>query len=296
MDTKSQISQARGNTVSRARQWVFTLNNYEDKDVSNISQRFEQSKALYIIGKEKGSSGTPHLQGYVRFSNQRVFTKVKAVIHEKAHIEVARGTLEDNLTYCSKEGDYITNCDIPKKKETLKEKLLKTYINTEWKNWQQEVLDICLAPREDRKIHWYNDTKGNQGKSFLCKYLYLKYNCVIASGRQQDVFNQIKIWMDENPNKSPKLVILDIPRHNIEYINYGCLEQIKNGLIYSGKYEGGICAFKPPHLIVFANTQPEFSKFSSDRWNYRELCPTNVDTKDVSPSVDDFECDTENLA
>ena len=62
-------------------------------------------------------------------------------------------------------------------------------------------------------------------------------------------------------------VILDIPRHNLEYINYGLLEKIKDGLIYSGKYEGRDCIFDNVHLWVFANERPDTSKMSADRWN-----------------------------
>ena len=71
--------------------------------------------------------------------------------------------------------------------------------------------------------------------------------------------------------KEFKIVLLDIPRSAEGYINYGVLEQLKNGLLYSGKYEGGKCLFDDVHVVVFANFMPDRSQFSEDRWNIIEL-------------------------
>lgn len=67
--------------------------------------------------------------------------------------------------------------------------------------------------------------------------------------------------------KQPEIVLLDIPRYNKEFTNYGVLEELKNGMIYSGKYEGGLCVFRSPHVIVFSNSKPDKNIMSKDRWN-----------------------------
>jgi hypothetical protein len=56
-------------------------------------------------------------------------------------------------------------------------------------------------------------------------------------------------------------------------VNYGAIEQIKNGLLFSGKYEGGQCVFNQPHVIVFANAEPKEEQMSMDRWDIREISP-----------------------
>ncbi len=66
-------------------------------------------------------------------------------------------------------------------------------------------------------------------------------------------------------------MILDLPRHNVDYVNYGLLEQLKNGCMFSGKYEGGQFVFPIPHVVVFANQAPDMSKFSLDRWLIKSL-------------------------
>ena len=49
------------------------------------------------------------------------------------------------------------------------------------------------------------------------------------------------------------------------------MEEIKDGLIYSGKYEGGFANIEHPHVIVVSNFAPELSKLSEDRWNILKI-------------------------
>jgi len=70
-----------------------------------------------------------------------------------------------------------------------------------------------------------------------------------------------------------KIILVDCPRSQQDYLNYGALEQIKTGLIFSGKYEGTQLVFNCPHVIVFANAPPQnLDCFSSDRWNIVNIC------------------------
>lgn len=58
-----------------------------------------------IIGRETGEAGTPHLQGYFYFKNQRNLSTLKK-LNERAHWEIALGSTEQNIAYCSKEDPY----------------------------------------------------------------------------------------------------------------------------------------------------------------------------------------------
>ena len=49
-------------------------------------------------------------------------------------------------------------------------------------------------------------------------------------------------------------------------ISYDGIEEIKDMMFYSGKYEGGMVVGKCPRFIVFANNPPIFEKMSADRW------------------------------
>ena len=64
-----------------------------------------------------------------------------------------------------------------------------------------------------------------------------------------------------------KCIFWDLPRSTRGSISYSTLESVKNGLVCNTKYETGVKAFNPPHIIVFANFPPEkVEELSADRW------------------------------
>jgi len=91
----------------KARNWVFTLNNYTEADIKRLANPFEHVKYV-AYGKEIApETGTPHLQGYVC-----CWTPVRMSFFKKqlprAHMEVMQGRLLDNDRYIEKEGDFTT--------------------------------------------------------------------------------------------------------------------------------------------------------------------------------------------
>lgn len=263
----SNSSKTGGNTIpqsSPSKRWCFTLNNYTNDEYSSIVSDIKDI-GLYVIGKEIGDLKTPHLQGYVNFKKKIRLTGLKK-INQRIHWEKCKGSEEQNIVYCKKDGDYTTN--FPKSRN---ERLLERYEDVIWKPFQKSIIDLVAKEPDPRKIHWFWERKGNIGKSFLTKYLVLKFDCIIGSGKKADVFNQILLWLQKNKYKDPKVIILDIPRSGYDYINYGAIESIKNGCFYSGKYEGGQCLFDIPHVICFANEEPCKEMMSMDRWDITEI-------------------------
>lgn len=59
-----------------------------------------------MVGKEIGSTGTIHLQGYIEFRKQERFNTVKGFL-PGAHIEVMAGTPLQASEYCKKDNDYF---------------------------------------------------------------------------------------------------------------------------------------------------------------------------------------------
>lgn len=94
--------------------WVFTLNNYVSIDEPKIWFEESDGEITFLIYEpEVGESGTKHLQGYLelkpnpRNKNGRSLKWMKDNVNKKAAFFVARGTLEQNIEYCSKEGAEI---------------------------------------------------------------------------------------------------------------------------------------------------------------------------------------------
>jgi len=254
-------------SVSSMRRVCFTWNGYTNTGLQELIQISEHRKYLYCFGEEVGESGNRHIQGYFEFKSPKKFQTIKNLIPQ-AHIEKAKGNRKQNLEYCQKDGRFFSNFPVPTKQRLLRD----VYNDVRWKDWQRELLDLYDTTPHPRAIHWFVDRVGNAGKTFVTKYLYLKHDVLIADGKKADVFHQIAKRFEDEENEKPfRMVILDIPRHNGEYTNYGLLEQIKNGLIMSGKYEGGTVAFEIPHLVVMSNDEPDYNKFSQDRWRMNFL-------------------------
>ncbi len=63
-----------------------------------------------------------------------------------------------------------------------------------------------------------------------------------------------------------RVVIFDYSRSQEDSINYQVLEDLKNGIFFSPKYQSAMKVFEIPHVIVFANFEPKREKLSADRW------------------------------
>lgn len=262
-----------GNTKTstrRARGYRFTLNNYTDEEVKRLTMYGHSKTLKFVFGKEIApTTGTPHLQGYIYHKNPVRFDHLKKLFPRCNWNDKCDGTATDQYLYCTKELTDVVHEGFEEKKtlkHAIKEKLISRYENTQWKPWQDKILNSLNEEPDSRTITWVFDPIGNSGKSYLTKYLALTREIIIADGKKDNIFNQVNRKLNEE-EKEFDLVILDIPRSSAGYINYGVLEQLKNGLIYSGKYEGGLCLFDHVHVVVFANFEPDYSQFSEDRWN-----------------------------
>jgi hypothetical protein len=263
-----------------AKNWCFTFNNYSEDDYNKLlsSDTFNingSNGSKYIIGKEIGESGTPHLQGYIEFSDKLRLTQLKKMFDIRIHWEKCRGSRDDNLKYCSKEGNYTTLGIIVPKPIKIIDKL---------RPWQSSIVDLYNTEPNGRSVNWYFDNVGNSGKSTFCKYMFVKYGVMtIQGGKLADIINII-FNMDMS---QCKMLLIDVPRNNKNNISYSAIECILNGMITNTKYETGIKVFNPPHVVVFCNYQPEYEKLSHDRWIIREIIGNY--SLDITPTPNELE-------
>lgn len=96
--------------MSQSRRWCFTLNNYTTNEFNKLK---ELDCKYLIIGKEIGELGTPHLQGYVIFESNHRLSSVKRLLGSRCHLAVAKGSSQQNRTYCTKEEDFFEKGDCP---------------------------------------------------------------------------------------------------------------------------------------------------------------------------------------
>lgn len=87
----------------RARRWTITLNNYSEEDLRIWKALTTDTVKYLIFGEESApTTGTAHLQGYVEFTSLKTMAQVKSLFGERIHLEKAKGTGQQNQTYCSK--------------------------------------------------------------------------------------------------------------------------------------------------------------------------------------------------
>lgn len=93
-------------TAPKARNWVFTLNNppVDGPTMAFLLERFPDWR-YHIFQKEKGEHKTEHFQGYIQFSKQKTMIWMKGrfeMYDMRPHLEIAEGTPEENVKYCTK--------------------------------------------------------------------------------------------------------------------------------------------------------------------------------------------------
>lgn len=260
-------------TDSQSRNWFITLNNYTEVEYETMRLYFLKAKT-YILCKEIGEEKkVPHLHAYGWFKNNIRFSTMKKKF-PRANIQTAKGTQDQAYEYCIKSGDYISNI-VPKtpklsfRQEMINLVLEQEYKDVVWRPFQQEILDLINGPVNPRAINWFWESTGNIGKSYLCKYLCMKYDIVMCVGSRDNILNQVLELYKQK--KYPKIVIMDIPRSSLGLISYQAIEMVKGGCIYSGKYEGGIAIYPRPHVICLSNEKPDESMMSADVWNVQQI-------------------------
>lgn len=242
--------------------WVLTWNNYP----SNWQDFFTDRKPLIekiCIGEEKcPTTGTPHLQGWLRLFKKNV-PRTYLSLPKEIHWEpMARNATEkQNTMYCTKARGNTLTWGIPSPwKREIKD----------LKPWMEELLKILSSPLEEgeafRTVYWIWEPEGNIGKTVFQQAMYHMMEGVVAiEGKAADVKHFVSDYTKKT-SQTPKIIFLNIPRCDQEFVSYGAIEKVKDMFFMSGKYEGGMVSGPRPHVMVFANDGPIKSKMSEDRW------------------------------
>lgn len=260
-NTNSSPPKSQPNPSNR---WCFTLNNYTQEEYKEFIDKISAKNFTYIIGEEVGEQGTPHLQGYFETgSDYRVRPSCLKLSHNRTHFESAKGTDVDNYKYCSKDGKFKDNFS---RNWKVKYKLIKINCikEEEFYKWQKKVVKHYYQDKEkpnDRVIYWIYDPVGCVGKTALCKWFVIEKDFgYLNNAKTADIC----FYAKENPKEG---YVFDFCRSNEDKINYQAIESLKNGILFSAKYESGVLLMDSPMIFCFSNFEPDTSKMSMDRWN-----------------------------
>lgn len=245
--------------------WCFTFNNYEQSDILELRIRFYKICKKFIFQEETGENGTRHLQGSISLNVKARLTELKK-IDERIHWEPTKNAKAADKYACKAE---------TRTGEIYRHEKIKAFTRTKSKfdtiEPRSEIIDIIQSEPDNRTINWVWSENGGVGKTSTCAYIQNTFqNVCIANGKGTDIKNTIISHLQEY---ELDILIINVPRCNENYVSYSAIEEIKDGLVYSGKYEGGFANIEHPHVIVISNFYPEKNKLSEDRWNIINLDP-----------------------
>lgn len=295
-----------GNCISSspAVKWCFTLNNFTNNDIKYILET-TCAYGFVVFENEIGDSGTPHLQGFVKFLNKKRPMSIykdeylhkanESPTNKDGHLKWSkcRGDELANWSYCTE--DYrsgVPNTQVYHNRYPAFEKWFKEisrlqkqkhtpirvakckYTYDQLVKHQKKVVDLIINTEpDDRSIHVWWSKKYSTKKTTTMRFMLINHPELvlqIPSGKSSDIINTIiQADMDRVKAVFINLVGADSEGYPIE-----ALEQIKDACVACGKYKGGAKTFDYVHVIIFANKPPEkqiFEVMDINRWIINEI-------------------------
>ena len=297
--------------MSLAKNWCFTLNNPTDDEFMALLALETNTNVNYLVfQKEQGENETPHLQGYVQLAGKKRMAGVKQLIGNRAHVELARGTAQENRNYCTKEDTRVGNIhefgtmigkgqrnDVKALVEASKEHSIdENFLMDNFPEILARFPRFCASLRkrqQENNVPQPLYVPRTEWQTALVSYLSREpdpreirwyYDPVGNNGksyfstRYQDGRNGRPYVITGGKHSDmlysfdyERVVIFDLPRTVEDHVPYAVMEAFKNGYFFSTKYEPRRCRFNVPHVIVFANFMPDQSKLSLDRWSIKQI-------------------------
>jgi len=144
----------------------------------------------------------------------------------------------------------------------------KRKTNTALRGWSdsvqlnevQQEIDRRIEEQDTRQVTYVYDSVGNSGKSYYSKYKIGQGDCIrFTNAKTADVAYAYN---------GEGLVIFDLSRSIQGRVNYGVIEDLKNGMLFCGKYKSQSKIYpNPPKILILANFPPDRKALSHDRWD-----------------------------
>lgn len=298
--------------MAQSKRWCFTINNFAPSDVARLDGLGECKYIIY--GKERGESGTPHLQGFVIFEVNKRFNNVKQLLGDRCHVEVARGTSAQAAEYCRKDGDFVergtppnaagkrTDWEryrswvqslgrIPTRRELAAE---YTSLYARYDRKCFEIAELCLPAPElqtgDLRPGFQTglaDTFGGPAPPRAIDFIVdaegnsgKSWFCGYCFTRWPERVQVLSVGKRDDLayaiDCNKDIFLFDVPRTQMIHFQYSVLEMLKNRMVFSSKYESRMKVLaKLPHVAVFCNEAPDREKLSHDRFRVTTIRQLN---------------------
>lgn len=259
----------------RAKRFCFTLNNYTEEEELCI-QHLPDIEFL-IYGHERApSTGTPHLQGFICFTERKYATWIKNNVTSRIHLEVARGSVQDNIQYCSKGDNIFMSGDPPydqhergaqaqKRKwdeakaaaqrgdfDEIPSDLWIKYRRSFEQEYQDMKLDMIDDLDEDLPDHflWIYGATGT-GKSYMARQI-----ASLIEPREKPFLKLVNKWW--TGYRGQKVVIIEEMQPDLPPPLVGMLKNWLDRYSFACETKGGqFSSIRPPYIIITSNYHPE---------------------------------------
>jgi len=135
------------------------------------------------------------------------------------------------------------------------------------KDWQQDLTLRLQTKPDGRSVITIIDYQGHAGKTFFVRDYQRKFpftSAKISPGAKKDLAT---ILVKQITGQKTNVIFLDAPRCKCnESIQWDLLEQLLDGTLVVTKYNSVNKDLSPPHIVVFMNEEPDYTKMSLDRW------------------------------
>lgn len=239
-----------------ARYWCFTINN----PTGNSNDEFEHPDIVYVVGGyEYGESGTRHIQGFVEFRNRKRLAGAKKVFRT-AHLEIKRGTIEQAIAYCKKDGDWFEHGVRPveqhvKGAEAQKAKwakILQSSMDGDFKSIRDEHPDEYVRYYHSlKRIHKDEMRKPDDLQDVCGEWYYGEAGSgKTTKARTENPTAYIKSrdqWWDGYRDE-PTVILDDIDKFNVKLGAY--LKDWGDRWTFKAEEKGGYKWIRPSKFIV----------------------------------------------
>lgn len=246
---------------SKMRNVCFTWNNHPDDYADQLTKLPAHTYIVY--GVEVGDSGTPHIQGYVEFTESVRFSTLKKRL-PKLHIEKRKGTAQQAADYCKKDNTDIhedgtisqqgKRNDIDTVRNQLKgDGNLRTVVETASSGQSVRFAEIYLKYHEKQRyfkptVTWLFGAAGT-GKTRRAM------DDAVAKGFADDIHTQTESskWWDGYDGH--KVVIMDDIRDS--FCSYVRMLNLLDRYPCRIECKGGSRQLLAQHMYITSNVAPE---------------------------------------
>ena len=194
----------------RSRGWCFTINNYDIEDMVFVSSLYEDdTNCTYLImGFEEGRRKTPHIQGYVYYTEAKSFESM-VKLHSTWHIEAQKAKKNVNAyVYCMEGNKFYEMGERPRQGhrtdlETIKfdiandvsmKDISRNYFS-QWCQYRRAFDEYKkLHVKYDTQIHVYDNSED--GLDYSMRYIFSNYdmsNCFLMRSEYDVYLNEIMV-------------------------------------------------------------------------------------------------------